>query len=51
MSNILKRLFHDILGWHTPTYIYSTNGISIKSRCRICGRNILQDSQGNWFTF
>lgn len=42
---------HDILGWHKPDHTYSFDGVSDHSHCRFCGEEIMQDSQGNWFTF
>lgn len=42
----------EILDWHTPTDIY-VKGLSVifESRCKRCGRPIMQDSQGNWFSY
>ena len=42
-------LFHNLLGWHKPTKKKTFNGIAIISKCRYCGKEIAQDSQGNWF--
>lgn len=44
--------YHDILGWHTPGN-HSTwgDGCSLHSKCKHCHKNIMQDSQGNWFTY
>ena len=44
-----KWLFHDLLHWHEPNGNVSLNGINLKSRCKYCGKEIIQDSQGNWF--
>lgn len=41
--------FHDILGWHMPDKKASFDGCSIHSHCRYCEKEIMQDSQGNWF--
>jgi len=61
MSNMLKlRLWlckH--LGWHNgklPDYkpYYTSagwDGLSFHARCSVCGKRVMQDSQGNWFTF
>lgn len=48
----LKIYYHDFLGWHTPddSPQYS-DGCSQHARCKHCGKDIMQDSQGNWFTF
>ena len=43
--------FHDILGWHKPNGALTFDGLSEHSRCRFCNEEIMQDSQGNWFTF
>lgn len=46
-----KHLCHDILGWHEPDKDadQSYDGCSRHSKCRFCGKDIMQDSQGNWF--
>lgn len=45
-----KRWFHDILGWHVPGEAFSSfDGCSFHNRCKHCGKEIMQDSQGNWF--
>ena len=41
--------FHDIMGWHYPDDSSSFDGCSIHSCCRYCKKEIMQDSQGNWF--
>lgn len=45
-----KFYYHDLLGWHTPddSPQYS-DGCSQHARCKHCGKDIMQDSQGNWF--
>lgn len=51
----MKRLFSkfkcNILDWHKPSskvkYIGGTNFIST---CRFCGKEILRDSNGGWFS-
>ncbi len=48
-SKSLKWLWCDILGWHRPTSDRYSDGCSEHSKCRICGRDIMQDSQGNWY--
>ena len=42
-------LYHDIFEWHLPTEERGFDGCSIHSTCKICGKSIMQDSQGNWF--
>lgn len=44
-----KWLYHDILGWHQPDGRQDFDGCSVTSRCKYCGKEIMQDSQGNWF--
>lgn len=44
-----KKFFDGVLGWHKPSKEYKTDGISIQSTCKYCGKKIEQDSQGNWF--
>ena len=47
---LLKFFYHDVLGWHTPDNSPQwSDGLSQHSRCKHCGRDIMQDSQGNWF--
>lgn len=43
--------YHGIMGHHRPKEIVFYDGCSIHSRCRFCNKEIVQDSQGNWFTF
>ena len=44
-----KTFFDGVLGWHKPSKEIRTDGISIQSKCKYCGKRIEQDSQGNWF--
>lgn len=44
-----KRFYHDVLGWHKPTDEKEFDGCNICSHCKYCGKEIMQDSQGNWF--
>lgn len=46
--NILRRFLCNVLGWHKPTY-WVAKGFNTYSYCRYCGKEIMQDSQGNWF--
>lgn len=46
----LKFFYHDFLEWHRPDDSPETfDGCSIHCRCKHCGKDIMQDSQGNWF--
>jgi hypothetical protein len=44
-----KWFYHDILGWHKPTDEKEFDGCNTCSHCKYCGKEIMQDSQGNWF--
>ncbi len=46
-----KTWFHDILGWHQPdtNKVQWFDGCSEHATCKYCGRDIMRDSQGNWF--
>lgn len=48
-TGIGKRFFHDRLGWHMPNNKRTFNGYNVCSECKYCGKEIMQDSQGNWF--
>jgi hypothetical protein len=46
----LKRYYHDMLGWHTPDESSQRfDGVNEHAICKHCGKEIMQDSQGNWF--
>ena len=45
-----KFFYHNIMGWHMPTEDRHSDGFSMHSTCKYCGKDIMQDSQGNWFT-
>jgi len=44
-----KWFYHDILEWHQPNNKEGFDGCSYHSICKYCGKEIMQDSQGNWF--
>lgn len=44
-----KFIFHDLFGQHRPDNKREQRGINTCSKCRLCGKDIMQDSQGNWF--
>lgn len=45
-----NKWFYDrILGWHKPIDKVVFDGCSYASKCKYCGKPIMQDSQGNWF--
>ena len=38
------------LGWHNGTGGFiEYDGCSIHAICSVCGKEVMQDSQGNWF--
>ncbi len=40
----------NFLGWHNGKGApMSFDGCSIHAKCTKCGKEVLQDSQGNWF--
>lgn len=47
---LFKTYYHDFLHWHTPDDSPQwSDGCSQHCKCRYCGKDIMQDSQGNWF--
>ena len=49
-TGLFKFLYHDVLKWHQPDNSPKRfNGLSIHSVCKHCGKDIIKDSQGNWF--
>ena len=47
---LFKFFYHDVLHWHTPGKSPQRyDGCSIHATCKYCGKDIMQDSQGNWF--
>lgn len=45
-----RTFYHDILGWHQPDNSPTTSdGLSSHATCKWCHKDIMQDSQGNWF--
>ncbi len=45
-----RHFYHDILEWHQPDDSPEwCDGVSMHTRCKYCGKMIMQDSQGNWF--
>ena len=50
MKRFYKAFFHDLLGWHNGKGgAKSFDGASVHSTCSLCGKSVMQDSQGNWF--
>lgn len=44
-----KRFYHDFLERHKPTDEKEFDGVNTHSHCKYCGKEIMEDSQGNWF--
>lgn len=45
----LPRWFCRVLGWHLSPNKIGFDGCSATGTCPRCGKDVLQDSQGNWF--
>ena len=48
-GKFFRFFYHDVLKWHIPDDSQSFDGASFCSKCKLCDKEILQDSQGNWF--
>ncbi len=50
-GRVFVKLYHDLMGWHLPDYSKGVTSDSINTYaiCKHCGKEIIQDSQGNWF--
>ena len=50
-GKLFKSFFHDKLGWHVVPEENESyfDGCSFHGKCAICGKECMQDSQGNWF--
>lgn len=46
----LRRFLCNILDWHSPSNI-TYDEVNSHSHCKHCGKKILQDSYGNWFSY
>lgn len=44
-----NKLFCNFLGWHLQPKKVSCDGASLGGNCPRCNKEVLQDSQGNWF--
>lgn len=45
-----KDFYHDTLHWHQPDNSPKwSDGCSMHCKCKWCGKEIMQDSQGGWF--
>ena len=52
-NKFLKELNCDQFDWHDGNgqAYHKFDGATFHSTCSICGKEVMQDSQGNWFTF
>jgi hypothetical protein len=50
-GKLFNHFYHDILEWHIPDekVEHYSDGLSEHAICKFCGKDIMQDSQGNWF--
>ena len=48
-NRYLPRWFCDKLAWHMQGTELAFDGCSMQSVCPRCGKQVMQDSQGNWF--
>ena len=45
----LRKFLCNVLGWHKPSDCINKYEILTFSKCKYCGKQIIKDSQGNWF--
>lgn len=50
-KQMFRSFLCNVMGWHSPGRTVTTFGIIQESKCKYCGKRIMQDSQGNWFSF
>ena len=49
-GHIFNGFYHNIMEWHLPdNKPQEFDGCNFHSHCKICGKEIMQDSQGNWY--
>ena len=48
-GKLFKFIFHDMMGWHLPSPVQKYKGYIRCSKCIVCGKDLMQDSQGYWF--
>lgn len=44
-----NKWFCEKMGWHLQPLSVGFDGCSLTGNCPRCGKEVLQDSQGNWF--
>jgi len=48
----VRSFLHDKIGWHTVAHGivgWKFDGFNVHNTCDQCGKELLRDSQGNWF--
>lgn len=49
-GRIFNWFYHDVMGWHLPNNEpQEFDGCSFHTHCKVCGKEIKRNSQGNWF--
>lgn len=46
---INNKWFCKTFGWHKAPKQKNLEGISLKGTCPVCAKDVMQDSEGNWF--
>lgn len=49
IAHIFPKVGHRLFGWHKVTQISGFDGASSHGTCTICGKDCMQDSNGDWF--
>lgn len=44
-----NKFFCNTMGWHKSPSEITNDGSSNNGKCPRCGKDVLQDSQGDWF--
>lgn len=45
----IRKFLHDKLKWGYPAYKTASDSFQPIYVCKFCGKDLAQDSQGNWF--
>lgn len=49
-GHIFNWFYHNVMKWHLPDdKPQEFNGCNVHAHCKFCGKEIMQDSQGNWY--
>lgn len=49
MKKKIRMFLCNVLGWHRPSKEIGFDGCSMTSVCKYCKKEVMRDSQGNWF--